>query len=197
MTPVNILYSFRRCPYAIRARMAVLVSGVPFTLREVDLRHKPAELIAASPKGTVPVLIRADGQVIDESLDIMRWALRQNDPEDWLAGDDTALIQTIDDQFKYHLDRYKYADSGGLTDRDAGLAILQDIEQRLSLSAHLSGATRSMTDIAIMPFVRQFAAVDRAWFDAQPIPRVRQWLATLTTSPLFEQTMSNFPVALL
>ena len=187
-----VLYSFRRCPYAMRARMALLVSGVPFELREVVLRDKPAAMIAASPKATVPVLVLESGAVIDESIDVMRWALRRNDPEDWLAGDDAALIQRFDDRFKHHLDRYKYPDrhdADPVEHRAAGLALLQELEQRLAPHANLCRETRALTDIAIMPFVRQFAAVDRAWFDAQPVPRVQGWLARHVASPLFDRAM--------
>ncbi|MDB5673489.1 MAG: Glutathione S-transferase, N-terminal domain [Sphingomonas bacterium] len=189
---VPILYSFRRCPYAMRARMALLVSAVPFELREVVLRDKPAAMVAVSPKATVPVLVLEDGAVIDESIDIMRWALRRNDPEDWLAGDDTELIDRFDDRFKHHLDRYKYPDrhqAEPVEHRTAALALLAELEQRLARRANLCRETRALADIAIMPFVRQFAAVDRAWFDAQPVPRVQGWLARHVASPLFDQAM--------
>jgi glutathione S-transferase len=192
VTKTDILYSFRRCPYAMRARMALLVSAAPFEIREVALRDKPAEMIAASPKATVPVLVLSGGRVIDESLDIMRWALGRNDPEDWLAGDDTALIQAFDAGFKHHLDRYKYAerhDADPIGHRDAGLALLRVLEGRLASYENLCRATRSFADIATMPFVRQFAAVDPAWFDAQAIPLVRGWLARHGASPLFDRAM--------
>jgi glutathione S-transferase len=189
---MDILYSFRRCPYAMRARMALLVSGARIEIREIVLRDKPAEMIAASPKATVPVLVLTDGRVIDESIDIMRWALGQHDREGWLAGDDAALIALFDDRFKHHLDRYKYADRHG-TDpgehRLAGLGLLGALEARLADGGNLCGAGRSITDVAIFPFVRQFASVDRDWFDAQPVPRVREWLAGHVASPLFEQAM--------
>jgi glutathione S-transferase len=191
---VPILYSFRRCPYAMRARMALLVSGVPFEPREVVLRDKPAAMIAASAKATVPVLVLDSGEVIDESIDIMRWALRQNDPEDWLAGDDVALIERFDDRFKHHLDRYKYPDrhqADPVEHRTAGLALLGELEQRLATRANLCRETRALADIAIMPFVRQFAAVDRAWFTAQPVPRVQGWLARHVASPLFDRAMQR------
>lgn len=194
MMQLDILYSFQRCPYAMRARMALLVSAAPFEIREVALRSKPAEMIAASPKATVPVLVLADGQVIDESLDIMRRALGRGDPEDWLAGDDAPLIQAFDDRFKHHLDRYKYAerhDADPIAHRLAGLGLLQELEGRLALHDNLCREARAMTDIAIMPFVRQFAAVDRAWFGAQPIPRVRHWLARHARSPLFDRAMAR------
>ena len=187
---MTLLYSFRRCPYAMRARMALLVSGMPFEVREVKLSDKPAALLAASPKGTVPVLVLRDGTVIDESIDIMRWALQRHDPEDWLAGEDAALIAMFDGAFKLHLDRYKYGDDP-LADRAAGLAILEPLEGRLVGAANLCGEARAMTDIAIMPFVRQFAMVDRAWFDAQPLPRVQDWLARHMASPLFIAAMAK------
>jgi len=187
-----VLYSFRRCPYAMRARMALLVSDVTVELREVALRAKPAELVAASPKATVPVLVTDEGAVIDESLAITRWALGQHDPEDWLAGDDVDLVATFDGAFKLHLDRYKYPDRHGadpIEHRQAGLSLLGLLEARLTSSANLVRETRSLADIAIMPFVRQFAAVDPPWFDAQPIPAVRAWLARHVGSALFDQAM--------
>lgn len=187
-----ILYSFRRCPYAMRARLALLVSGTTYAHREVKLRDKPAEMLAASPKGTVPVLVLADGQVIDESLDIMRWALTQHDPEQWLDGDDAALIASNDGAFKHHLDRYKYPErhhSDPLEHRAAALEILAILETRLTTQPWLCGATRTLTDAALMPFVRQFAAVDRDWFDAQPLPALHRWLATQLAAPLFAEVM--------
>ncbi|RYD59829.1 MAG: glutathione S-transferase [Sphingomonadales bacterium] len=178
----------------MRARMALVVRGEPFEIREIVLRSKPAEMLAASPKGTVPVLVLASGRVIDESLHIMRWALHDCDPEDWLAGDDAVLIDLFDDRFKYHLDRYKYAerhDADPAEHRGAGLALLATLEHRLALHANLCRDTRSFADIAIMPFVRQFAAVDRDWFDSQAIPRVVAWLDGHIASPLFEQAFAR------
>lgn len=189
---IDTLYSFRRCPYAMRARMALLTSGAPFEIREVVLRNKPPEMILASPKATVPVLVLADGRVVDESIDIMRLALRRNDPEDWLAGDDAALIEAFDDRFKHHLDRYKYAGRHGadpIEQRLAGLTLLQTLEERLAGRPNLCREAPALADIAIMPFVRQFAAVDTAWFDAQAIPQVQAWLARHVASPLFARAM--------
>jgi glutathione S-transferase len=187
-----ILYSFRRCPYAMRARMALLVGETRCALREVALRDKPADLIAASPKATVPVLLLPGGRVIDESLDIMRWALARHDPEGWLDGDDPALIALYDGAFKHHLDRAKYpARHGGdpIAHRGDALAMLVDLDRRLASRAYLCGDRRALSDAAIMPFVRQFAAIDRDWFDAQPLDAVRRWLAVQVSSPLFERTM--------
>ena len=188
------LYSFRRCPYAMRARMALVISGQAFTLTEVSLRAKPPAMLAASPKGTVPVLILPDGTVIDESLDIMRWALARHDPEGWRKGDDAALIAENDGPFKHHLDRYKYApryDCDPLPHRAAALAIVQRWDARLSTHGQFCGPSRTMADMAIMPFVRQFAATDRDWFAAQPIGHVHQWLSAHEASPLFTGIMAK------
>jgi glutathione S-transferase len=190
-----ILYSFRRCPYAMRARLALLVSDTAFELREIKLSAKPPQMIAASPKGTVPILVLPDGRVIDESIDIMSWALRASDPEDWLAGDEPELIATNDGAFKHHLDRYKYPhrhDSDPVEHRAAALTLLAPLEDRLSHQPCLCGPTRSLTDAALLPFVRQFAATDPAWFAAQPLPGVQRWLAGQLASPLFERVMERF-----
>ncbi len=197
MTEPAILYSFRRCPYAMRARMAIAVSGVQVELREVVLRDKPPELIAASAKATVPVLLLPDGEVIDESLDIMRWALGQNDPENWLAQSDYELISANDGPFKQALDRYKYPHRYNLTDgteyRDAALMHLVSLNERLSAAPYFGGDRKSMTDVAIFPFVRQFAATDQTWFDALPLPALQAWLAGLVSSDLFSQIMTRYP----
>lgn len=195
MTARPTLYSFRRCPYAMRARMALLVSGTVCELREVKLSAKPAALIAASPKATVPVLQLSDGTVIDQSLDIMRWALGRNDPETWLDRANDALIAANDGPFKHHLDRYKYPERHG-SDREvhraAGIALLAALEERLGGAAHLAGPERGLTDVAIFPFVRQFAETDRGWFDAQPLPRLHAWLARQLESSLFAAAMVRF-----
>lgn len=196
VTADPILYSFRRCPYAMRARLALLASGVICEIREVKLSAKPADMIAASPKGTVPVLLLPDGRVIDESIDIMRWALGRHDPEHWLDRDDAALIAANDGPFKHHLDRYKYPDrhaSDPARHRAAGLALLATLDARLAVNANLCGAARGLADMALMPFVRQFAATDSAWFHAQPLPHVQSWLARHVASSLFETAMIRLP----
>ncbi len=189
-----VLYSFRRCPYAIRSRLALVISETTCALREVHLARKPSEMLAVSPKGTVPVLAFADGTVIDESLPIMRWALTQNDPEGWLERDDAELMAHNDGPFKHHLDRYKYPDrhqSNALAHRQSGLEFLRILDLRLSTTRQLCGAVRGITDAAIMPFVRQFAAVDQDWFAAQPLPYLRAWLADHLASPLFSIVMER------
>lgn len=195
-----ILYSFRRCPYAMRARLAIAYAGIPVALREIQLRDKPSAMLAASPKGTVPVLVLATGEVIDESLDIMLWALANNDPENWLSvwrdSSSQALIKRNDGEFKYYLDRYKYADrypEHPLTHyRQQGELFLTELEQRLQHHPHLSGADFSMTDAAIAPFIRQFAAVDNNWFSNAPYPCLRQWLQAFLDCALFQNSMHSY-----
>lgn len=191
---VPVLYSFRRCPYAMRARLALAVSGERYELREVRLSDKPKEMLALSPKGTVPVLRTADGRVIDESLSIMHWALARRDPQDWLVRDDPALIATNDGSFKHHLDRYKYSDRHGsdpMEHRGLGLLFLQELEARIAIAGQICGARTGLTDAAILPFVRQFAAVDRDWFDRQPLPGLQRWLAEHLASSLFARIMQR------
>jgi len=195
MSVLPILYSFRRCPYAMRARMALWISGTQCELREVKLASKPAEMLVASPKGTVPVLVLSDGTVIDESLSIMRWALGRNDPENWLAGNDAALLELLDGPFKHHLDRYKYFtrhDSDPLEHRAAAQAILVELDARLISQPFLCGGTRSMADMASFPFVRQFANHDKEWFLAQSIPHLRNWLERHLASPIFAAIMAKY-----
>lgn len=197
MTALPILYSFRRCPYAMRARMAVAVSGVQVELREVVLRDKPPEMLEASPKGTVPVLVLHDGRVLEQSLDIMRWALTQSDPKGWLNHDDQNLVLATDGPFKQALDRYKYPHRYELSDgsayRDAALMYLGDLNDRLADATYLGGAQPAFTDIAIFPFVRQFAATDATWFAALSLPALQSWLAALVGSDLFAAIMTRYP----
>ncbi|BBE34137.1 glutathione S-transferase [Sphingosinicella microcystinivorans] len=176
----------------MRARMALLISGTACHIREVKLSRKPEELIAASPKATVPVIVRPDGDVIEESIEIMRWSLERNDPEGWLEREDRALIEANDGPFKHHLDRYKYPErhaSDPLAHRAAGSALLGTLEARLAAQDNLCGDRRGITDAAIFPFVRQFAEVDRGWFDAQPLPRLQAWLRGHLASILFVTAM--------
>ena len=177
--------------------MAIAVSGVQVELREVVLRDKPAELIEVSAKATVPVLVLPDGAAIDESLNIMRWALGQNDPEGWLTAGDANLVQQNDEPFKAALDRYKYPHRYGLETsdlyRDEGLAILLNLEAKLQNQMFLSRDTQGLSDIAIFPFIRQFAATNQAWFDAQSLPALQCWLDLLLVSALFGSVMHRYP----
>ncbi|NIL16534.1 glutathione S-transferase [Pseudomonas sp. AN3A02] len=192
-----VLYSFRRCPYAMRARMALRYSGVALQIIEVSLKAKPAEMLALSPKGTVPVL-RVDGRVIDESLAIMRWALAQNDPEGWLLGDDEAtqaLIEENDQGFKHQLNRYKYAERYPEQPmehyRAEGEVFLSKLEGLLAQREYLLAGHLSLADVALAPFVRQFAHVDREWFGRAPYPRLQAWLQRFLESPLFIAVMAK------
>lgn len=194
---MNTLYSFRRCPYAMRARMALRYSGVPVEIVEVSLKAKPAEMLAISPKGTVPVL-DAGGQVIDESLEIMRWALAQNDPDDWLLGDDSRiaeLIEANDQVFKVHLNRYKYAERYPEQPmevyRAEGALFLQKLDELLEGHDYLLTDHPCLADIALLPFVRQFAHVDRDWFATTPYQRLQTWLQRFLESELFTSVMKK------
>ena len=194
-----ILYSFRRCPYAMRARLALKYAGISVELREVALRNKPAELVALSPKATVPVLQLPDGTVIEQSLDIMRWALAQQDPGHWLPDANSAataeqLIATNDGPFKTMLDRYKYAgrypEHPAQTYRDNGVQLqIAPLNHRLAKTKYLLGEHLSLADIALFPFVRQFAHVDPDWFDAGPYQAVHAWMDGLLESALFGAVM--------
>lgn len=197
-----ILYSFRRCPYAMRARMAVVASGETCVLREVVLRDKPAEMLAASPKGTVPVLVLPENRVIDESYAIMKWLLGRNDPDAWLVpsagslADIDNLVATNDGAFKQHLDRYKYPSRYDGVDpmhhRAEGLRILRQLDGRLADHAYLFGPRFSLADAAIAPFVRQFANTDRDWFDDQDIPDLHRWLNDILGAPVFTRVMDKY-----
>ena len=204
-TPV--LYSFRRCPYAMRARMALLAARQQVQLREIVLRDKPDEMLAASPKATVPVLVLPDDSVLEESLDIMLWALRNSDPENWLSpesGDLDAMLELItemDGDFKHHLDHYKYAtrhvseeeaEAYSRQHRSAALAILEGLDARLATQPYLFGARRTLADVAIAPFVRQFANTDIDWFNAQPLPHLQKWLRAFLADDLFVGVMPKF-----
>ncbi len=190
-----ILYSFRRCPYAMRARMALHAAGIDLEHREILLKDKPGSMLRYSPKGTVPVLVLPDGTVVEESLDVMRWALAQNDPEDWLAPGAAMfdLVAENDGPFKHHLDRYKYDTRYEGADaemhRAAGLAFLEKLDKRLEGQAQLFGSAVSLADIAIFPFVRQFANADRDWFDDLDLPHLQAWLAGHLASRLFADIM--------
>jgi glutathione S-transferase len=178
--------------------MAIAVSGVTVALREIKLRDKPADMLDVSPKGTVPVLVLQDGSVIDESIDIMHWALAQSDPLGWRMHEDAALIAANDGPFKAALDRYKYPHRYGLADgilaRQAAMPYLHAINDRIGNAPTLAGEQPDFTDIALAPFIRQFAATDREWFGAQDFPALQGWLEQITGSELFTASMERFPV---
>ena len=192
-----LLYSFRRCPYAMRARLALSYAGVPVRIVEVSLKAKPAEMLALSPKGTVPVL-SVDGRVIEESLEIMQWALAQHDPDDWLLHGDPAVLDLIaanDQGFKHHLNRYKYAERYPEQSmehyRTEGEVFLQKLEGLLAGQDYLLANHLTLADAALAPFVRQFAHVDRVWFAGTSYKRLQVWLQRFLESPLFIAVMDK------
>jgi glutathione S-transferase len=201
--PFPVLYSFRRCPYAMRARLALAASGTVCELREVVLARKPPALLQVSPKGTVPVLVLPDGAVLEQSLDIMLWALRRNDPQQWLPTSAPemdramALIAQIDGDFKANLDRYKYPNryalSDGLAHRVLGAQFLQLLDTRLETDGFLHGTHWGLADAAIAPFVRQFAHTDPAWFASQPWAALQRWLAAFEASTAYRGVMDKLP----
>ena len=192
-----ILYSFRRCPYAMRARLALASSGVTVELREIVLRDKPADMLAVSPKGTVPVLV-AD-ELVEESLDVMHWALGQSDPEGLMHGlseEARALIAECDGPFKTALDRTKYAvrypELDASESRANAAKFITKLDARLDCKPWLFGARPSLADFAILPFVRQFAHTDLDWWDAQPYPNAQNWLAAFKASDRFKSIMTKY-----
>ena len=198
-----VLWSFRRCPYAMRARLAINASQCRVYLREIRLSDKPAEFVAASPKATVPVLVLPDGHVIDESNDIMIWALQQSDPQGWLRvwqADPAfcyAFLDRLDGPFKQQLDRYKYAirfePVVGKQSRQDACLFLAEIDQHLETgTGYLSGADFGVLDAATLPFVRQFRGVDESWFDSQPWPHLHHWLGMFLKSASFTAVMQKY-----
>jgi len=201
-----VLWSFRRCPYAMRGRMGLKASGLTYEHREIILRDKPQDMLNASSKGTVPVFIKEDGDVIEESLDLLKWALTQNDPQGWLNCDlDEAnnLITANDTDFKHHLDRYKYAsrynDGAKRGDVDMNHRLeaekhIQNLENRLAGGPYLLGDKQTIADIAIFPFMRQFANVEPDWWSSAPYPNTRDWLTRHIESDMFKSIMTKHPL---
>lgn len=192
-----ILWSFRRCPYAMRARLAIASSGVEVDLREIVLRNKPDAFLETSPSETVPCLKSGD-HVIDESFDIMLWALGQNDPENWLEMPDAGrdLIETCDEPFKSALDRYKYSvrydDVDAKAEREKAAQFIRTLDEQLGEYDWLYGKQPTLADMAILPFVRQYAHVDLEWFTAQSWTRVNAWLEAFKASPRFSGIMRKY-----
>jgi glutathione S-transferase len=197
----TVLYSYRRCPYAMRARMALAYADIAVEIREISLREKPASMLAISPKGTVPVL-QSDGLVIEQSYDIMKWALRQSDPDQWLSKDTESLIDDWvtknDGPFKKLLDQYKYPArypdvQFEETLNQAVALFLGPINEQLKTNRYLLGPKISLADIALFPFVRQFAMVDPDWIDQSGLNFLKQWLNEHIESPLFLSVMQKYP----
>lgn len=205
-----ILYSLRNCPYAMRARLAIYKSTVPIELRDIVLKDKPTEMLTASPKGTVPTLVLPSTQVIDESLEVMLWALNEKDPNNLLRSTKTnqqenqllnemlALINQFDDEFKQALEQYKcakrYHESNIEQCRQACEVYIKHLEQRLTASNYLIDDKESLADIALLPFIRQFARVERQWYLQSPYPNVKQWLNRYLQSAMFTKVMAKYPL---
>lgn len=201
-TPLPLLYSFRRCPYAMRARMAIYAAGIAVQTIEVSLKDKPKDLLKHSPKGTVPVVITASGKVIDQSRDIMQWALKQADPDNWLLQNHTLkqqqmtqLVDSCDAEFKPWLDKYKYfnryPEQSQLEYRQQAETFLRKLETNLSQHNFLVDEAMRFADVAIFPFVRQFAGVEPQWFTASPYGHLQQWLQRCVDAPLFSAIMAK------
>lgn len=194
-----ILYTFRRCPYAMRARIAISYAGIEVEHREILLKNKPQAMLDISPKGTVPVLVLDNKKVIDESLDIMLWSLQQHGQKRWLTQQEEALvlIKNNDIVFKTWLDKYKYADRflehSQIFYRTQGELFLQKLEEQLCQFTFLFSHQPTLADFAIFPFIRQFTFVDKAWFDASPYPKLQTWLEYHLQSTLFEKVMVKHP----
>lgn len=204
MSQHPVLYSYRRCPYAMRARMALSYAGVDVEIREISLREKPASMLQVSPKGTVPVLVLTNGEVIEQSLDIVEWSLAQQDIDDWAMQADLAkkqladeLIALNDGFFKQALDKYKYAirfpENPPEIYRAQCEVFLTRLENLLSQTTFLCRNQLSKADIAIFPFVRQFSMVDEAWFETAHYPKLKTWLNGLLNSELFQGVMQRYP----
>ena len=192
------LYSFRRCPYAIRARMALAYSAISVELREIRLSNIPQELLRISPKAAVPVLHFPDGTLFEQSLDIMHWALSVSDPQQWQVDDfeSQQLMWQNDEDFKPLLDAYKYAERfpqlSQLEHRNNAEYFLRRLEHRLVEHPYLAADRQTIADIAIMPFIRQFAGVEPQWFEQCEFKALRHWLQNLLTTPLFKRVMSKY-----
>ncbi len=204
--PQPILYTFIRCPYAIRARLALAYANIQYEHREVDLANKPIELLDISPKGTVPVLLLPDGTILEQSLDIMRWAFAQNDPAGWndyqqeIKIQIDKLIEMNDNEFKSNLDHYKYPDRFPDDPHDHEFyrfrceTFLTPLEARLSKHAFFFDNKPSLADLALFPFIRQFANVDPTWFEHSAYKDLDKWLERIGVSEIFEIAMHKHAV---
>jgi glutathione S-transferase len=200
-----VLYSLRNCPYAMRARIAIFKAKQTVILRDIVLSNKPKEMIMASPKATVPVVVLPNGTVIEESFDVMLWAFAESDPDDLLHSENTQLltvmldlITTFDQDFKACLEQYKcakrYRENNISECRAVCEQFIQTLETRLTDHVFLMSDKESIADIALLPFIRQFARVERQWYLQSPYPKVRQWLNNYLQSPMFTKVMAKYPL---
>ncbi|WP_135458394.1 glutathione S-transferase [Vibrio echinoideorum] len=200
-----ILYSLRRCPYAMRGRMGIALSQQQVLLREIVTKDKPSELLASSPKGTVPVLILPDGQIVEQSLDVMNWALQQNDPQDLLRSSNSALSESVhqlikmnDEEFIGYLEKYRaslrYRNDDVEQRRRLCEGFISVLENKLANHDYLFGNTPSLADFAVMPFVSQFVRVEKKWFVQSDYQNVGRWLRAHLESKLYGQVMKQYPL---
>lgn len=198
---IPVLYSFRRCPYAIRARMALEYSGIEVEIKEIELRNKSSEFLALSPKGTVPVLVLPSGEIIDQSWEIMLWALNQRDPDDWwpqdvdIRNEIEKLVAANDLQFKPLLDRYKYSvrypELSTVEHRSMAEKFIENIEERLTAGIFLMGSKLTVVDVAVFPFLRQFVAVDDNWFQGSAYNQLKKYMAHFEKTEIFQKVMAK------
>ncbi len=205
MMNTPVLYSFRRCPYCMRAHMALKYAGIKVELREVDLTAMPEDLLeisaASADEVTVPVLLLENNSVMHESWDIVKWALQINDPDNYSGSnnefllDAEILVETNDFSFKTDLDHYKYADRFPEHSmqyyRELCEEFIEELEEKLLVHEFLLAQKMSLADIAVFPFVRQFSLIDKNWFDQAPYPEIQRWLTTIIDSTLFENVFQK------
>lgn len=205
ISSLPMLYSLRNCPYAMRARMAVYVSGQAVQLRDIVLSDKPVHMHQVSPKGTVPVLVLSNGEVLEQSLEIMMWAFEQSDPNNYLMSDSPntraemlSLVDLFDTEFKLRLEKYRsakrYHNESVLEHRLACEQYLKMLELKLSQHAYLMSHSPSLADLAILPFIRQLARVERQWYLQSPYPNIRKWLDDYLQSRMFSKVMTKYPL---
>ena len=199
-----ILYSFRRCPYAMRARLAIKASGIIVEIREVELKNKPKEFLGISPKATVPIVCISSKQIIEESLDIMEWALKINDPLKLLKYEKLNRIEIhnilnkLENEFKQNLDRYKYSSRFDLPNpklyRDKNLQTLNEFNNLLQNNKGICSSHLSLLDYAVFPFIRQFRNVNSVWFDSLELKFLQTWLYELIDSDEFSSIMKKYEI---
>ena len=199
-----ILYSFRRCPYAMRARLAIKASGLIVEIREVELKNKPKEFLNISPKATVPIVCISSKQIIEESLDIMEWALKINDPMKLLKNEKLnrieihSILNKLENEFKQNLDRYKYSSRFDLPNpklyRDKNLQTLNEFNNLLQNNKGICSSNLSLLDYAVFPFIRQFRNVNSVWFDSLELKFLQTWLYELIDSDEFSSIMKKYEI---
>ena len=199
------LYSFRRCPYAMRARLALRLCKIECIIREISLKAKNSEFLQVSPKGTVPVLVLPNGKVLEESLDIINWSLEQNDPNNLKVNDEVTkkindkYIQLFDKDFKFHLDRYKYSSRYNISNseihRNKARNILTEINTMLEGKDYIGGQCMSLLDISILPFVRQYRIADINWFDNHlGLRNINNWVNIFLNTEILASIMTKYKV---